>query len=71
MADAPPLLTVRALSKSVPGPRLLFEALDLEVRAGEVVAIVGESGVGKSTLLNIWPASTMPTTAPSPSRRSS
>lgn len=47
-----PLLRVSALAKSVPG-RQLFEALDLDVGAGELVAIVGESGVGKSTLLNI------------------
>ena len=53
MAEVSPLLSVRALSKSVPGPRLLFDGLDLEVGVGEVVAIVGESGVGKSTLLNI------------------
>ena len=48
-----PLLRVAGLAKSVPGPRLLFAGLDLEVRAGELVALVGESGVGKSTLLNI------------------
>lgn len=47
------LLTVRDLAKAVPGPRVLFQALDLTVGAGEVVAIIGESGVGKSTLLNI------------------
>src|SRR2546426_9500416 len=27
--------------------------LDLEVRAGEIVAVVGVSGVGKSTLLHV------------------
>ena len=47
------LLSVKALAKSVPGSRLLFRHLDLDVRAGELVAIIGESGVGKSTLLNI------------------
>ncbi|MEG3178861.1 ABC transporter ATP-binding protein [Sphingomonas sp. RB3P16] len=52
MAD-PSLLTVRALAKSVPGPRTLFRGLDFTVGAGEIVAITGESGVGKSTLLNI------------------
>ena len=46
MADRPFLLTVRALGKSVPGPRLLFRNLDLEVAANELVAIIGESGVG-------------------------
>ena len=44
---------MRGLAKSVPGGRRLFERLDLSVAAGDVVAIVGESGVGKSTLLNI------------------
>ncbi len=52
-AATPPLLAVRALGKSVPGPRRLFRHLDLAVSAGELVAIIGESGVGKSTLLNI------------------
>ncbi len=46
-------LAVRALGKSVPGPRRLFRDLDLNVAGGELVAIIGESGVGKSTLLNI------------------
>ncbi|ENO92587.1 ABC transporter [Thauera sp. 28] len=31
---------------------MLFDALELQVAGGECVAIVGESGVGKSTLLN-------------------
>jgi putative ABC transport system ATP-binding protein len=53
MSEAPSLLSVRALGKSVPGPRRLFGGLDLQVASGELVAIVGESGVGKSTLLNI------------------
>ncbi len=51
--DTAALLDVQALTKSVPGPRRLFRNLDLAVRGGELVAIIGESGVGKSTLLNI------------------
>ncbi|MBC7493036.1 MAG: ABC transporter ATP-binding protein [Novosphingobium sp.] len=47
------ILDVRALGKSVAGDRRLFRNLGLQVAAGELVAIIGESGVGKSTLLNI------------------
>ena len=53
MSEETPTLSVRRLAKTVPGGRPLFERLDLDVAAGELVAIVGESGVGKSTLLNI------------------
>jgi lipoprotein-releasing system ATP-binding protein len=35
------------------GPLAVLRSLDLEVAAGEMVAIVGASGVGKSTLLHV------------------
>lgn len=38
------------------GEMELFQGLDLEVRAGEMVAIVGESGAGKSSLLHLLAA---------------
>jgi putative ABC transport system ATP-binding protein len=49
------VLVVRNLAKTLQASaaRVLFASVDLDVRAGECVAMTGESGVGKSTLLNI------------------
>jgi putative ABC transport system ATP-binding protein len=35
------------------GRRAVLNAVSLEVRAGEYVAVIGDSGIGKSTLLNV------------------
>jgi putative ABC transport system ATP-binding protein len=49
------MLSIRGLCKSYGGarPRQLLRDLALDVKRGEYIAIVGESGVGKSTLLNL------------------
>jgi putative ABC transport system ATP-binding protein len=48
------MLEIRDLAKRFDprAPAALFEGVRLDIAAGECVAIVGESGVGKSTLLN-------------------
>jgi putative ABC transport system ATP-binding protein len=53
LAD-PVVLRLEAVGKRYPGDRpSLFEGIELELRQGEYLAVMGESGVGKSTLLNL------------------
>jgi len=52
--------TYAPLSETAPGLNL-FRDLTLEVSAGEMVAIVGESGAGKSSLLHLLAALDRPT----------
>jgi putative ABC transport system ATP-binding protein len=49
------VLSVRNLSKAFSGPRskTVLAGVSLELAQGEYVAIMGESGIGKSTLLNL------------------
>jgi len=49
------VLSLRRLSKSFAGPRnkTVLSGISLDVGQGEYIAVMGESGIGKSTLLNL------------------
>ena len=55
-----PLLSVRALAKNYQSVRAL-DAVDFDLRAGEVHVLFGENGAGKSTLISILSGANRPT----------
>jgi putative ABC transport system ATP-binding protein len=63
MAAERAVLRLENLSKGYRADRApIFEGLHLELKPGEYLAIMGESGVGKSTLLNLLAGLDAPTT---------
>ena len=52
MTETAPALSMRGITKRYPGV-LANDAIDLDLRPGEILALLGENGAGKSTLMNI------------------
>jgi len=46
-------LTVNNISFSFPGHRMLINNLSMAIRMGEITALTGESGCGKTTIVNL------------------
>ncbi len=55
----PPIVLLKGITKAFPGV-LANDRIDLDVRPGEIHALLGENGAGKSTLMNILTGSYRP-----------
>src|SRR6202171_4306347 len=65
-AGSAPLIELRHASKSYSGstggaPVTVLDDINLEVRDGEMLALLGQSGSGKSTILRLMAGLTEPT----------
>jgi ABC-type sugar transport system ATPase subunit len=56
-ASDDPILQVRSVCKSY-ASQLVLDSVDLDVRSGEILALIGENGAGKSTLMRILAGAT-------------
>ena len=54
-----PILSLSGIRKSF-GPTEVLHGIDMDVHAGEVVALLGENGAGKSTVSNIISGAVIP-----------
>lgn len=54
-----PILSLRGIRKSY-GPTEVLHGFDMDVYAGEVVALLGENGAGKSTVSNVISGTILP-----------
>ena len=64
VASNPPLISLRGVTKTYGQGATMFQALkgvDLDIAAGDFVAVMGPSGSGKSTTMNILGCLDVPT----------
>ncbi len=59
-ATGSPILEVRGVTKEFSGGVRALDGVDLAVYRGETVALIGESGCGKTTLLRLFNRMTVP-----------
>lgn len=60
LGDAPELLRAVGITKNY-GPSVVLRGLDMRIARGEVVALVGDNGAGKSTFIKILSGFHQPT----------
>lgn len=58
--EHPVVVELRDITKSYPGV-LACDHINLDIRRGQILALLGENGAGKSTLMNILSGLTQPT----------
>lgn len=54
-----PILSLRGIRKSF-GPTEVLHGIDMDVYAGEIIALLGENGAGKSTISNVISGTILP-----------
>lgn len=48
------MIKAKGISKSYNGKRFVLDALDLEIRGGEIFCLLGANGAGKTTTINLF-----------------